>query len=320
MTFPVDYWLAYQKPVKSLRGFVRLVTRIAEGWPDRRFVWRGVANASYALHSSLYRRVVAAGGGSEEDLRAAEDEVIAEARAWSLQRSPVDRLSALELLAALQHQAAPTRLLDFSHNALVALWFAVEQKYDDDGDPRPDTDGRVFVAQANSRETSPVWERDPEIPWRDPPTDWSRDIFVWTPPPIDGRIARQQGCFVMGGVPSTEGGWNRSPEGTGLLVQAEIRQCVSVPIRLNSPAQLDGPTVGRPPRYPLAFTFHVPAGSKSKLRCSFSEGLDTTTQCSIPTTPASRVSHGPSESSADASGMTRVPVWYRRARTQRHCA
>jgi hypothetical protein len=177
---------------------------------------------------------------------------VTEARAWSLQRTPTDHLSALELLAALQHQWTPTRLLDFTHNPLVALWFAVEEKDDPDGTARPDVDGRLFIAQSNGREIPLEWPRDPDVPWRTPPSDWDRDIYVWTPPPVDGRIARQQGCFVIGGVPSTLGGWNRSPSGSGLLKQPEIRACVSVPIRLNSPSQLRGPAGGRPPTYPLA--------------------------------------------------------------------
>jgi len=74
-------------------------------------------------------------------------------------------------------------LLDFSHNALVALWFAVEQKFQPDGTARADTDGRVFAAQSNNREIRAAWERSHDVPWADPPDDWSRNIYVWTPPP-----------------------------------------------------------------------------------------------------------------------------------------
>jgi FRG domain len=140
---PVEYWAAYEREVESLSEFVAVVQSLAATWPERRFVWRGVADARYALHSSLYRRalkkhggVLREGGGTGPTLRMLEDAIFSEARAWGLQRTPTDRLTALELLAGLQHQGVPTRLLDFSHNAFVGLWFAVEEKVDIDGNPK----------------------------------------------------------------------------------------------------------------------------------------------------------------------------------------
>jgi FRG domain len=273
MAYPVDYWQTYERSVNTLADLVDVVTRLSAGWPDRRFVWRGVSNADYALHSSLYRRLFSAGRQDETDLFDVESEILKEARRWALQRTATDRLSALELLAALQHQWTPTRLLDFSHNPLVAFWFAAEQKYDIYGRPLPDIDGRVFVAQSNGREIPNGWEHDLDLPWRTPPADWSSDIYVWTPPPIDGRMARQQGCFVIGGVPSNRGGWSRSPRTPGSMTQTEIRQSVSVPVRLNSPNKLNGPTRGPRPRYPLAFTFRIPAAVKPRLRDELTRGF-----------------------------------------------
>jgi FRG domain len=275
--FPEDYWENYQETITTLEEYIGRVSAISETWPERRFVWRGVANADYALHSSLYRRVRNESRTTERQLRLAEDAIIEEARDWWLQRNPIDRLSALELLAALQHQGVPTRLIDFSHNALVGLWFAVEEKRDENGRDRPDTDGRVFVAQSNGREIDRTWERRNDIPWRGAPEDWSRDIYIWTPPPIDPRMTRQQGCFVVGGVPTTEGGWNRSPGGTGLLGQAAIRSCVSVGIRLNHPGYMTSAhRPGRPPQYPLAFTLLIPADAKPALRRVLVRGLGMT--------------------------------------------
>lgn len=274
MELPRDYWRNYETVVRDLTGFVSLVTDLSETWPKRRFVWRGVANGDYALHSSLYRRLVKRDSMNESDLSAAEDAIVAEARRWWLQRSATDQLSGIELLAALQHQGVPTRLLDFSHNALVALWFAVEQKRDHDGSPRADTDGRVFAVQSNGRDISPEWERDPELPWRNPPDDWESDIRIWTPPPIDGRMTRQQGCFVFGGVPSTRGAFNLSPSYAQPLKRSEVRECVSVPVRLNSPKYLrSNRQRGRALRYALAFTLRVPAAAKPALRNHLERGF-----------------------------------------------
>lgn len=272
---PHDYWAAYEKEVASLADYVDIVTALSAAWPDRRFVWRGVADAGYALHSSLYRQIRASGKEKEEDLASSETAIVSEARSWWLQRTANDRLSALELLAALQHQGVPTRLLDFSHNALVSLWFAVEQKRDEHGKPREDSDGRIFIAQSDGREIGPEWERASDLPWEsEEPPQWDSDIFIWTPPPIDPRMSRQQGCFVFGGVPSTTGGWNRSPKSIGLLKQAEVRECVSIPIRLNSPKYLlSAKQSGKTPGFPLAFTLRIPAQAKPELRQQLERGF-----------------------------------------------
>ena len=54
--------------------------------------------------------------------------------------------SPLELLALLQHHGIPTRLLDVTENALVALYFACCSK--------PDTDGEVFVFKHEHRDVT----------------------------------------------------------------------------------------------------------------------------------------------------------------------
>jgi hypothetical protein len=150
MAYPDEYWALYEEEVAHIGEYLAVVSALATTWPDRTFVWRGVADASWPLHSSLYRRASAREGRSIRErtayaggrsMRSYEADIFDEARRWGLQRTATDRLSALELLAALQHQAVPTRLLDFTHNAVVALWFAVEQQFDDVGERLPEIDG-----------------------------------------------------------------------------------------------------------------------------------------------------------------------------------
>lgn len=282
MSYPAEYWGSYEEVVTDLSGFLAVVSDLAATWPDRAFVWRGSANASWALHSSLYRRASAverrrirerspwAGGRPFLDYEA---QIIDEARRWGLQRTALDRLSALELLAALQHHGVPTRLIDFTHNAVVALWFAVDPQLDATGAPVGDVDGRwVFAAQSNARAVPEDWARDPDLPWTtSEPDDWDRDIYVWTPPPLDPRMTRQQGCFVFAGVPSTRGGWFGP---TGAMQADDVRACVSVPIRMNSPTYIRNTVArGRAPGYPLAFTLRIPAVAKPDLRRNLEQGF-----------------------------------------------
>jgi hypothetical protein len=293
VAYPEEYWARYEEDVADIREYLDVVSALATTWPDRAFVWRGVADASWPLHSSLYRRASASEGRSIRERRAFaggrsmrnyEADIFDEARRWGLQRTATDRLSALELLAALQHQGVPTRLLDFTHNAVVALWFAVEQQFDDAGAPMPDIDGRVFIAQSNARAVAEEWARSPDLFWQlEEPADWSQDIYVWTPPPIDPRMTRQQGCFVFAGVPSTAGGW----WGTNRAMHAhEIRDSVSVPIRMNSPTYIRNAVArGTPPGYPLAFTLRIPADAKARLLRDLESGFGYTHSMLYPDYP-----------------------------------
>lgn len=228
-----------------------------------RFVWRGVANADRPLHSSLVRLYKRRHGGQmprEAQLRDFERDVIAEAREWGLEwRSLGGHLNGLELLATLQHYEIPTRLLDFTFNPLIALWFAVE-KHDQ-------MDGRVFAIDISDRQISREAASRPDPWWWDdfPPhtgTPWTTESWVWRPPPLEPRIVRQEGCFLVGGVPSTERARNvRIAHGWRLIHADEVRECMSVPFRLISydqaVAAFNGQAlVGHAPRA-RAFTLRI---------------------------------------------------------------
>jgi FRG domain len=152
MALPDDYWVSYEHEASSLAEFLEAVRKISayQAATGSRFVWRDAANASWALHSSLalrYKDREGAIPSTEGKLRAFEREVLDEARAWGLDwHGSGGRLMALELLAALQHYGVPTRMLDFTFNPLIALWFAVETVPKDDGEY-----GRVFAIDISGR-------------------------------------------------------------------------------------------------------------------------------------------------------------------------
>lgn len=139
------------------------------------------------------------------------------------------RLVALELLAALQHYGAPTRLLDFTFNPLIALWFAVESL---DG-----RDGRVFAIDISDRVISRQQAASSDPWWLGVPpgvaTDWSKQSWIWRPPPLEPRMVRQDGCFLMGGIPSTQPARAVRSATTWRLLRAhEVRECMSLPLVL----------------------------------------------------------------------------------------
>jgi FRG domain len=234
MPLPEDYWRSYEHIVDSVSEFIVAVGMISgyQAKTGARFVWRGVGNSKWLLHSSLVRRYEEVHGALpvEAELRTFEADVIGEARDWGLDwHSSGGRLSALELLAALQHYEVPTRMLDFTYNPLIALWFAVEK------DDRPD--GRVFAIDISTRlvERDAASSSDPWW-WATTPSttnEWATESWIWRPPPFESRIVRQEACFLMGGIPSTVPPKNVSRRGVwGLLRTDEVRACMSVPFRL----------------------------------------------------------------------------------------
>jgi hypothetical protein len=271
MPLPDDYWASYEHEVSSVNDFVGAVRRIAayQKATDTRFIWRGIAGASWGLHSSLVRRYQKNHAGkvpTENQLRAYERKIIAEARDWGLDWHVTGgRLTALELLAALQHYGIPTRLLDFTFNPFIALWFAVEKE--------DDLDGRVFavdvaehaVSHENAALEDPWWLAESAAV--DQP--WATRSWIWRPPPLEPRIVRQDGCFLMGGVPSTQPRRNLRIPSQRLLQADEIRVCMSVPLVLINYSQAEAaasgaPLVGRPPKA-RAFTLRITA-DKPQLR------------------------------------------------------
>jgi FRG domain len=257
---PDEHWANYEEDVDSLTAFVEAVEKIAafQAKTDTRFVWRGVAGASWALHSPIVRRFKEKHGHvpTEDELRELEQEILKEAREWALDwHSAGGRLTSLELLAALQHYAAPTRMIDFTFNAFVALWFAVEKN---DNEP-----GRVFAVDIAGRTVTRA-EASAAEPWwlvpGLPRAEWRRKSWVWRPPPFEPRIVRQDGCFLMGGIPSTTPA--RRITGYEDPMRAhEVLECMSVPFNLikfeQARAAAEGRALRGTPPDTRAFTLTV---------------------------------------------------------------
>ena len=231
------------------------------------------------MHSALVRRYIDLHGQvpTENQLRAFERPVLEEAREWDLDWRGGGQLRGLELLAALQHFGVPTRMLDFTFNPLVALWFAVETQ--------APQDGRVFAIDVANRLVGRSTAQSNDPWWLDEPgtadSPWSTRSWIWRPPPIEERITRQQGCFVVGGVPSTQPARNiRTATGATEwrpLLAGEVRQCMSVPFVLISYVQATSSAAGirpqgQPPRS-AAFTLRIQNRLEIRKQLSSTFGL-----------------------------------------------
>ena len=108
--------------IDSLSDYIRLVTIISsinkDTYYDKTVVFRGISDSEHSLIPGLSRM---------KNLYAdMEMEIINE----FLTRRPdaFRNLSDFDILAKMQHYGLPTRLLDFSLNPLVSLYFACESK------------------------------------------------------------------------------------------------------------------------------------------------------------------------------------------------
>jgi FRG domain len=128
-----DFWKPFEEEISSFKGLIDVITRIMTLTEEKklRFAWRGQVDADWALHSSLYRRCYLTKGKplNETAFFKEEERILADLHRWGLHyQRRSGRLSVLNQLAMLQHHGAPTRLIDVSFNAWIAVWFAVEEK------------------------------------------------------------------------------------------------------------------------------------------------------------------------------------------------
>lgn len=110
------------RTVESAAGLVELVTEIRRGLTDSRPLWyRGHQCSAFTLTPSLYRE-----NPEFDDAIQRERRLITRFRQRSLPFWPAGYPQTdWEHLFAMQHNGVPTRLLDWSENLFVALYFAL---------------------------------------------------------------------------------------------------------------------------------------------------------------------------------------------------
>lgn len=211
-----EFWKPFEEDITSFKRLVEIIERTMEKAVAHgiQFAWRGQVDASWALHSSLYRRICLNNAETvkEHDLFDQESKILTELHRWGLHNPPLHgRLSVLHQLAMLQHYGAPTRLIDITFNAWVAVWFAVEKKWSNSEVVHEDKDARLFAVDVtdrliNENQAYRGWEDELSRPWKPDVFDkkeWTTSVFAWKPPAIDARIFAQNGGFLLGGVPAS---------------------------------------------------------------------------------------------------------------------
>jgi FRG domain len=125
-----------ERPISSLPEFCQATCELGMTSVRRRLWFRGVNNVGYPLVPRLYRS-----DSEVADLLALEQEMLAEFRSRSRPLLTSEMASDWEYLFVMQHYGVPTRLLDWSENALFALYFALSAA-EEKGYP---TDAAVWI-------------------------------------------------------------------------------------------------------------------------------------------------------------------------------
>lgn len=106
------------------------------------FVFRGQSQASWGLVPSIFRGIdISSVDDFIEDLERIERDITREFEMWA-RRYDANIEGAWDTLVAAQHYGTPTRLLDWTSNALAAAYFATASS--------PNTDGVVWRAQPSN--------------------------------------------------------------------------------------------------------------------------------------------------------------------------
>ena len=187
--------------VRTLNGFLTW----AEQFNDGQYLFRGVRKKSYKIEAGACRRLPKADRYNPARLLKINQELIDKARLLGHDQLSGDQLSDLPLLAELQHFRAATCLIDFTRNALVALWFACEQISTKKPENKvEETDGKVYAVRIDDPArfrtiTSELLEKDIDSFFLED-ENGRYPLYQWQPKLQNNRIIAQQSVFIFGGA------------------------------------------------------------------------------------------------------------------------
>jgi hypothetical protein len=189
--------------------------------------WRGQANHTWGLTSSLVRKLSGTADLDEDVLGRVEDALLKEASDWVEDLKAAAFATPIAKLAYLQHHEVPTRLLDFSRDPWTATFFAAEA--------HDQIDGRLFALLVPN--DAVLAQVPADTPWR----NYAQDEIKIFDPSAHGivfpRLSAQHGLFAVGRLPSTQPYREAHDPELGdrrrALLAEEVRRVLSIPFALS---------------------------------------------------------------------------------------
>jgi len=176
-------------------------------------LWRGQEDIKWRIDSGAYRKMsMKQLKVREKDIIFYEESLLGRARHKGYGIDNGVLLSDMELLARLQHHGAATRLVDFSKNSLVALWFCVNSVTEDYG----------LLVGIDSNHVG-GWEGELD----DTIKDYSSAVKSYSigypafiePPVVSKRIAAQHSVFLHSDISQSDMGSLKIPiEGQNVFI------------------------------------------------------------------------------------------------------
>lgn len=202
-----------EKEIKSLSEFIEFVNN-QEQRHIAQWLFRGHSDNSYKLVPSLFRIDREKSWAHWDRI---EEYIMQQFEKESKPYIKSVPTNKIELLTMAQHYGLPTRLLDWSTNPLVALYFAVE-----DYKNNKDADLWLYgLASTNNCLEESTWVAK-KI---DLPGNICENIIF--PSHIDSRITNQSGCFTIHEIPEKDNPFipiNESPRIFDTFIKVTINK------------------------------------------------------------------------------------------------
>lgn len=181
--------------VKTLSEFIEWAAQFDDG----QYLFRGVPKDNYKIQASAYRRLPKRDRNNPSKLLRINQVLIEKARSLGHDQKNGQQLSDLELLAELQHFGAATCLIDFTRNALGALWFACQQS------SKGKANGKVFAVRSDDPArfktvNTELIKKDIDCFFQLDENNKRYPLYQWQPKLQNNRIIAQQSVFVFGGA------------------------------------------------------------------------------------------------------------------------
>ena len=165
---------AYRENMKEVTHYLSQIRN------ETHQIFRGHSDRTWELKSSIGRNL----NGDWKLFLNGEKDSISEFRKKAVPHINPEQKTDIECLSIMQQHGCSTRLLDFTTNPLVALFFACESN--------PKIDGELIISNYSrtfeSENIGDIFS--------------SQCIFVYHPPHMDSRIIGQSGCFICCRTPN----------------------------------------------------------------------------------------------------------------------